>query len=164
MAARFALCCGFGSVSERRETRTTLGTRCCAWPRRPETGGAPTRAKKKGGWTTLLKETSKLKAANSIAKKYPNWREVVWARLVHLKSPWLDHTAIAALTGARPEELRTAKVRLVHAHIYPNINADTDYLGIGICGLVHICTRINSDSRLSRYRHFRAYLHSYKFR
>ena len=57
------------------------------------------------------RETSKLKAANSIAKKYPNWREVVWARLVHLKSLWLDHTAIAALTGARPEELRTAKVR-----------------------------------------------------
>ena len=78
----------------------------------PKPEGAPTRAKKKGGVDDVAKrETSKLKAANSIAKKYPNWREVVWARLVHLKSPWLDHTAIAALTGARPEELRTAKVR-----------------------------------------------------
>ena len=48
------------------------------------------------------------------------------------KIPWLDHTAIAALTGARPEELRTAKVLGQYAHIYPNINADTDYLGIGI--------------------------------
>ena len=87
--------------SERRETRTTLGTRCCAWPRRPETGGRTDPSKEKRG-------------------------------------------------GGR------------------RCNADTDYLGIGIfCGLVHICTRINSDSRLSRYRHFlrtRAYLHSYKFR
>lgn len=78
----------------------------------PKPEGAPTRAKKKGGvYDVAKRETSKLKAANSIAKKYPNWRELVWARLVHLKSPWLDHTAIAALTGARPEELRTAKVR-----------------------------------------------------
>ena len=45
----FALCCGFGSVSERRETRTTLGTRCCAWPRRPETGGRTDPSKEKGG-------------------------------------------------------------------------------------------------------------------
>ena len=98
-----------------RKTRnlTTLGTRCCAWPRRPETGGRtdPSKEKRGGVYDVAKRETSKLKAANSIAKKYPNWRELVWARLVHLKSPWLDHTAIAALTGARPEELRTAKVR-----------------------------------------------------
>ena len=86
----FALCCGFGSVSERRETWTTSARAVALGLDDPKPEGAPTRAKKKGGVDDVAKrETSKLKAANSIAKKYPNWREVVWARLVHLKSPWL---------------------------------------------------------------------------
>ena len=72
--------------------------------------GAPSRAKREGA-TTATRETAKLRAANSIAKKYPNWRELVWSRLVAVGSPWLDHTAVAALTGARPEELRAAQIR-----------------------------------------------------
>ena len=48
--------------------RTTLGTRCCAWPRRPETGGRTDPSKEKRGVDDVAKETSKLKAANSIAK------------------------------------------------------------------------------------------------
>ena len=73
--------------------------------------GAPARAKREGRGDTQKRETAKLKAANSIARKYPDWRALVWARLVAVKSPWLDHAAIAALTGARPDELRTAQVR-----------------------------------------------------
>ena len=35
----------------------------------------------------------------------------MWSRLVAVGSPWLDHTAVAALTGARPEKLRAAQIR-----------------------------------------------------
>ena len=73
--------------------------------------GAPARAKRQGRMDTSKRETAKLKAANSIARKYPDWRSLVWSRLVAVKSKWLDHAAIAALTGARPEELRTAQIR-----------------------------------------------------
>ena len=74
---------------------------------RPES--VPAKAKREGRTATAPRETSKLKAANSIAKKYPDWRSLLWVQLTSIKSPWLDHTAVAALTGARPEELRTAK-------------------------------------------------------
>ena len=73
----------------------------------------PAKAKREGRRAVATRETSKLKAANSIAKKYPDWRSLIWGQLVVFKSPWLDHTAIAALTGARPEELRTAEFQLV---------------------------------------------------
>jgi integrase len=73
--------------------------------------GAPTRAKREGKPTTPTRETSKLKAANAIAKKYPDWRALVWSELVKNKSPWLDHAAVAALCGARPDELRFAQIR-----------------------------------------------------
>lgn len=73
--------------------------------------GEPAKAKREGRAATSTRETSKLKAANSIAKKYPDWRERLWLRLVEVDSPWLDHTAIAALTGARPDELRTARFK-----------------------------------------------------
>lgn len=74
----------------------------------PKQEGAPAKAKREGRAASESRDTSKLKAANSIAKKYPEWRARLWNRLVEIKSPWLDHTAIAALTGARPEELREA--------------------------------------------------------
>ena len=73
--------------------------------------GVPARAKREGRGDAQKRETAKLKAANSIARKYPNWRALVWSRLVAVKSVWLDHAAIAALTGARPDELRTAQIR-----------------------------------------------------
>ena len=69
----------------------------------------PAKAKREGRKAVAPRETSKLKAANSIAKKYPDWRERLWVQFASIESPWLDHTAVAALTGARPEELRTAK-------------------------------------------------------
>jgi integrase len=77
----------------------------------PKPEGAPTRAKRQGKATTPPRETSKLKAANAIAKKYPDWRERVWNRLSEIASPWMDHAAVAALTGARPDELRFAQIR-----------------------------------------------------
>ena len=73
------------------------------------TESGPAKAKREGRTALATRETSKLKAANSIAKKYPDWRERLWVQLASIESPWLDHTAVAALTGARPEELRTAK-------------------------------------------------------
>lgn len=48
---------------------------------------------------------SKLKDMKKIAKKYPDWRSLIWTRLVEMNSHWLTYVAIAALTGARPEEL-----------------------------------------------------------
>ena len=77
----------------------------------PKPEGVPARAKREGRGDAQKRETAKLKAANSIARKYPDWRALVWSRLVAVKSPWLDHAAIAALTGARPDELRTAHIR-----------------------------------------------------
>ena len=85
--------------------------------------GAPAKAKREGRAATSKRETAKLGAANSIAKKYPDWREQMWLRLVEIESPWLDHTAIAALTGARPDELRTAKFQ-----------REGDTLKVGITG------------------------------
>ena len=72
--------------------------------------GAPSRAKREGRATTATRETAKLRAANSIAKKYPNWRELGVVSPGRRWLPWLDHTAAAALTGARPEELRAAQI------------------------------------------------------
>lgn len=78
------------------------------------TESGPAKAKREGRRAVAKRETSKLTAANSIAKKYPDWRERLWGQLVEFKSPWLDHTAVAGLTGARPEELRTAKFQRVN--------------------------------------------------
>lgn len=77
----------------------------------PKPEGRPARAKREGRAATATRETAKLKAANSIARKYPDWRARMWVRLVEVDSPWLDHAAVAALTGARPEELRTAQIK-----------------------------------------------------
>lgn len=71
-------------------------------------GGVPAKVRAAGNAATSARETSKLKAANAINRKLPMWREVLWARLTHVKSPWLDHAAVASLSGARPEELQTA--------------------------------------------------------
>lgn len=59
------------------------------------------------------RETAKLKDANGIAKKYPDWRSLVWKRLTEINSRWLDQAALAALTGARPEELKSVEVQKI---------------------------------------------------
>lgn len=77
----------------------------------PKPEGSPARAKRENKKTVPPRETSKLKAANAIAKKYPDWRVRIWERLQKIKSPWLEHAAIAALTGARPDEVRFAEIK-----------------------------------------------------
>ena len=72
--------------------------------------GAPSRAKREGRATTATRETAKLRAANSIAKNIRTG-ESWWVSPGRRWLPWLDHTAAAALTGARPEELRAAQIR-----------------------------------------------------
>ena len=84
--------------------------------------GVPALAKAAGTAATARRETAKLKAANTINRKVPGWREIIWARLVHVKSPWLDHTAVAALSGARPEELQTATFERVGNALCITIN------------------------------------------
>lgn len=54
------------------------------------------------------RHTSKLKALTHLAKKLPEWRSLMWTRLVTINSPWLDYTAMSALSGARPTELKSA--------------------------------------------------------
>lgn len=76
----------------------------------PKQQGAPTKAKA-SGLKPSKRSTSKLKAANTIARKCPDWRAKVWARLVEVESQWLDCTAVAALTGARPQEVGQAEIR-----------------------------------------------------
>lgn len=89
----------------------------------PKPEGAPHRARREGLAKTVSHSTAKLRTANSIARKYPQWRTLIWDSLVERKSPWLDHTAVAALTGARPVELSTAQIQRVG-----------DELRIGITG------------------------------
>lgn len=70
----------------------------------------------------ITRETAKLKAANAINRRVPAWREVIWSRLEKVKSPWLDHTAVASLSGARPEELQTATFHRVGNALCITIN------------------------------------------
>ena len=63
------------------------------------------------------RETAKLKDANAIAKKYPDWRSLIWDRLKAVNSRWLDQAALAALTGARPEELKAVEVQKIGAQL-----------------------------------------------
>lgn len=89
----------------------------------PKPLSRPALAKREGRASTDVRETKKLKAANAIAKKNPEWRSLLWNHLKNLDSHWLDQVAVASLTGARPEELRTA-----------NYWRDGDNLKIGIEG------------------------------
>lgn len=56
---------------------------------------------------------AKLKASNGIARKFPEWRPLVWNQLVKVRSPWVDCAAVSALTGARPDEVLRAHWRRV---------------------------------------------------
>lgn len=84
--------------------------------------GVPAQAKASGMAAAATRETAKLKAANTINRKLPAWREVIWSRLVQVKSPWLDHTAVASLSGARPEELQAATFHRVGDALCITIN------------------------------------------
>ncbi len=51
----------------------------------------------------------KLKDANTI-QKIDGWRALVFGRLLAVKSPWIDHAAVAALTGCRPAEVASVRI------------------------------------------------------
>jgi len=54
-------------------------------------------------------KNDKLKDANKI-QKIEGWRGLIFARLLDVKSPWIDHAAVAALTGCRPAEVSSVKI------------------------------------------------------
>ncbi len=51
----------------------------------------------------------KLKDANTI-QKIDGWRALVFGRLLAVNSPWIDHAAVAALTGCRPAEVASVRI------------------------------------------------------
>lgn len=51
----------------------------------------------------------KLKDANTI-QKIDGWRALIFGRLVSVDSPWVDHAAVAALTGCRPAEVASVQI------------------------------------------------------
>ena len=57
-------------------------------------------------------KNDKLKDANTI-QKIEGWRELIFARLVDVNSPWIDHAAVAALTGCRPAEVASVRIEQV---------------------------------------------------
>jgi integrase len=59
----------------------------------------------KGVKKNTTTDNTKLKDTNKINKMFPEWKSLVWERLKSIESPWIDQTAIAALTGCRPVEL-----------------------------------------------------------
>lgn len=51
----------------------------------------------------------KLKDANAI-QKIDGWRALIFERLLAVASPWVDHAAVAALTGCRPAEVASVRI------------------------------------------------------
>lgn len=51
----------------------------------------------------------KLKDANTI-QKIEGWRALIFGRLLSVASPWVDHAAVAALTGCRPAEVASVRI------------------------------------------------------
>lgn len=51
----------------------------------------------------------KLKDANTI-QKIEGWRALIFERLLSVDSPWIDHAAVAALTGCRPAEVGSVRI------------------------------------------------------
>jgi integrase len=69
--------------------------------------------KKQGGEFKKAKAgpgpNDKLKDANTI-QKIDGWRALVFGRLLAVNSPWIDHAAVAALTGCRPAEVASVRI------------------------------------------------------
>ena len=56
-------------------------------------------------------KNDKLKDANSI-QKIDGWRALIFGRLLAVDSPWVDHAAVAALTGCRPAEVASVRIEM----------------------------------------------------
>ena len=54
-------------------------------------------------------KNDKLKDANTI-QKIDDWRGLIFGRLLAVDSPWIDHAAVAALTGCRPAEVASVSI------------------------------------------------------
>jgi integrase len=69
--------------------------------------------KKTGGEFKKVKAgpgpNDKLKDANTI-QKIDGWRALIFGRLLSVSSPWVDHAAVAALTGCRPAEVASVRI------------------------------------------------------
>jgi integrase len=57
-------------------------------------------------------KNDKLKDSNAI-QRIEGWRALLFARLVDVSSPWIDHAAVAALTGCRPAEVSSVRIEAV---------------------------------------------------
>ena len=57
-------------------------------------------------------KNDKLKDANTI-QKIDGWRALIFSRLVDVNSPWIDHAAVAALTGCRPAEVASVRIERI---------------------------------------------------
>lgn len=62
--------------------------------------------------TGVKGKSDKLKDAQAI-QKIDGWRSLLFARLVDLKSPWIDQAAVASLTGCRPAEVSSVRIEQV---------------------------------------------------
>ena len=62
--------------------------------------------------TGPTEKRDKLKDANTI-QKIDGWRALIFARLVEVESPWIDHAAVAALTGCRPAEVASVRIERI---------------------------------------------------
>ena len=61
---------------------------------------------------SAIGKNDKLKDANTI-QKIEGWRSLLFARLVDVSSPWIDHAAVAALTGCRPAEVASVQIERI---------------------------------------------------
>lgn len=64
------------------------------------------------GKKTAPGKNDKLKDANTI-QKIEGWRSLVFSRLLAVESPWIDHAAVAALTGCRPAEVASVRIEKI---------------------------------------------------
>ena len=46
-------------------------------------------------------------------QKIEGWRALIFARLAAVESPWIDHAAVAALTGCRPAEVASVRIERI---------------------------------------------------
>jgi hypothetical protein len=61
---------------------------------------------------------SKRKDTNAIIKLYPEWRKLIWLRLLFIKSPWLPQVAVLGLVGVLPAELENVTFWKIDDRLY----------------------------------------------
>lgn len=92
----------------------------------PQLDGAWTAAVKNGAITPSGRSRSKRSATSQIQKKMPDWRNQVFS---NVSEKWRTYTAIASVTGCRPEEIDGITFCLD--------KSDADFLSFTIKGAKH---------------------------